>query len=303
MNEIQNWTDDLFKKYSAYATNDKAETDVKLLSADQIALIEKCLNTAFINPKFKMEHFVTSGQLTPYSTIRQWMLELKTMEENCEQFEYMLKKSEIDQKIQQLEIERATDELVRSRHEGELLKIKHDYDRNKRRLAQHYIEREQFIQLMQEYLAGPNGKTPEGKSWLDVFGDMDEENRWEKHYWTVRLAQQAAMDVVSYGRIGSGNLDAITQLPAQQREEAIALTHEVSLRIENISGALRKQVHEKLLKTDPIYAQVMHGKDVEEINKIEFNVNDLIPTVEKTLANGATSNTNPDEDILNVYRS
>jgi hypothetical protein len=111
------------------------------------------------------------------------------------------------------------------------------------------------------------------------------------------------MDVVSYGRIGSGNLDAITQLPAQQREEAIALTHEVSLRIENISGALRKQVHEKLLKTDPIYAQVMHGKDVEEINKIEFNVNDLIPTVEKTLANGATSNTNPDEDILNVYRS
>ncbi len=29
----------------------------------------------------------------------------------------------------------------------------------------------------------------------------------ERRYWMVRMAKQAAMDIISYGRIGSGNLD------------------------------------------------------------------------------------------------
>lgn len=300
MSQIQPYSEDLYKKYAEYLTKDEAVSDVKKLSPEQKELVDLALNTSFLNPKFKMKHFVTSGQITPYSTVRQWLIELKTMEENCENFEHLLRKFELERKIATMRMERTTDELEKAEHQLALNKINFDESQAKRRLAQHYIEREQYIQLLFEYLDSPNGKTPEGKSWLSVFGDMDEENKWEAHYWTVRLAQQAAMDLTAYGRVGSGNMEAITQLPPELQEEAMAVTHEVSLRLESFSGAMREKIHHRLIETDPAYAAMMAGKRADDLNKVEFNVNDLAP-IKETPVNGGVPPS--DEDLVNVYNN
>jgi hypothetical protein len=276
-------------------------TAVKYLTEDQKKLVAHSLNLCFLNPKFKMKHFVTNGQLTPYSTIRQLLLELKVMEEATETFEYMLKKMELEKEglVMRLEIEK--DPIQRNLLQLDLLKNEIEYKQNKRRLAQNYIEREQYIQLIEEFKAGPDAKTPDGKDWItEVFGNMEEENKWEEHYWTIRLAKQAALDIVAYGRVGSGNMEAITQLGEGLQEQALALTHEVSLQLEALSNGLRQDVHEKLLATDSHYRALMSGKRPEDLNKIEFNIEQLVPIKEE---NSSSPNTTPDQDLVNVYNN
>ena len=300
MNQVQAFTEDLFAKYKEYSTTDEAMTNVKYLTEDQKTLVGHALNLHFLNPKFKMKHFVTNGQLTPYSTIRQLLLELKVMEEATETFEYMLKKMELEKEGVVLRLASETDPIQRNLLQLELLKNEKEYKQNKRRLAQNYIEREQYIQLIEEFKAGPDAKTPDGKDWItEVFGNMEEENKWEEHYWIVRLAKQAALDVVSYGRVGSGNMEAITQLGEGLQEQALALTHEVSLQLEALSNGLRQDVHEKLLASDPHYRALMSGKRPEDLNKIEFNIEQLTPIKEEYSSNDNT----PDQDLVNVYNN
>jgi len=301
MNQVQAFTEDLFAKYKEYSTTDEAMTNVKYLTEDQKTLVGHALNLHFLNPKFKMKHFVTNGQLTPYSTIRQLLLELKVMEEATETFEYMLKKMELEKEGITLRLASETDPIQRNLLQLELLKNEKEYKQNKRRLAQNYIEREQYIQLIEEFKAGPDATTPDGKDWItEVFGNMEEENKWEEHYWIVRLAKQAALDVVAYGRVGSGNMEAITQLGDGLQEQALALTHEVSLQLEALSNGLRQDVHEKLLASDPHYRALMTNKRPEDLNKIEFNIEQLVPIKED---HSNSANNTPDQDLVNVYNN
>jgi hypothetical protein len=300
MNQIQTFTEDLFAKYKEFTTSDEAMTNVKYLTEEQKSLVGRALNLHFLNPKFKMKHFVTNGQLTPYSTIRQLLLELKVMEEATETFEYMMKKMELEKEGIELRLAVEQDPIQRNLLQLELLKNEKEYKQNKRRLAQNYIEREQYVQLIEEFKAGPDAKTPDGKDWItEVFGNMEEENKWEEHYWVVRLAKQAALDLVAYGRIGSGNMEAITQLGDGLQEQTLALTHEVSLQLEALSNGLRQDVHDKLLASDPHYRALMSGKRPEDLNKIEFNIENLTPIKEE---HGSINNT-PDQDLANVYNN
>jgi hypothetical protein len=296
MNEIKSWEENLFDKYSKFKTTDKLKTDHSLLEEEQTRLVESALNQVFINPRFKMKHFVPSGQLTPYSTVRQWLLELKTTEEAIETFELRLKRFDLEKEILELKIDREADLLVRKQLQLELLKTTQDLGSSKRRVMSHYMERENYLSIINEYLEGPNGKTPDGKSWMDVF-NTPEEDKYESEYWTVRLAKQAAMDIVGYGRISAGNIDAITQLERAQQETTLALAHEVSLRVESTSNHIRNTVHMQLLKNDPGYALSMNNKTPDDFNKIEFNVNDMVPESEVHYPN----NKNNQDDLLNVY--
>ncbi len=301
MNQVQAFTEDLFAKYREFTTSDEAATNVKYLNEEQKSLVDRALNLHFLNPKFKMKHFVTNGQLTPYSTIRQLLLELKVMEEATETFEYMLKKMELEKEGLLLKLEVEKDPIQRNMLQLELLKNEKEYKQNRRRLAQNYIEREQYVQLIEEFKAGPDAKTPDGKDWItEVFGNMEEENKWEEHYWIVRLAKQAALDLTAYGRIGSGNMEAITQLGPNLQEQCLALTHEVSLQLEALSNGLRQDVHEKLLRVDPNYRELMAGKRPEDLNKIEFNIEQLTPIKE---THSGDVNKSSDQDLLNVYNN
>jgi hypothetical protein len=295
MNEIKSWEHNLFDKYSKFKTTDKLRTDHSLLEEEQTRLVESALNQVFINPRFKMKHFVPSGQMTPYSTIRQWLLELKTTEEAIETFELRLKRFDLEKEILELKIDREPDLLLRKQFQLELLKTTQDLGSSKRRVMSHYMERENYLSLINEYLEGPHGKTPEGKSWMDVF-NTPEEDKYESEYWTVRLAKQAAMDIVGYGKISAGNIDAITQLERAQQEESLALAHEISLRVESTSNHIRNSVHMRLLKTDHDYALSMGNRTPEDFNKIEFNVNDMVPESEVHHPNN-----NDQDDLLNVY--
>jgi hypothetical protein len=272
MNEIRTYESNLYEKYKDYVAKHDSITNQKELTGEQAQLVHKALNATFLNPKFKMKHFVSMGQITPYSTVKQWVLELKTMEENCETMESSIKRLIIQEDIVRLRIERETDPLTKRELELELEKASYDRRANGRRLATHYIEREQYIELIQEYLEGPDGKTPDGRSWMDVLG-TPEEDYWEKHYWTIRLARQASMDIVAYGRISAGNMEAINELYDDHRNECLAIAHEMSLRLNSVSEGIRQHVHNQLMSNDPEYAAINNGNATpKDPNYVELDL-------------------------------
>ena len=61
-------------------------------------------------------------------------------------------------------------------------------------------------------------------------GDHEEEERLEEELWGIRLGAQAAYDLMFYGRVNGGNMEAIDQLPPKVKE--IALNHAVQKAIE-----------------------------------------------------------------------
>jgi hypothetical protein len=292
---------DMFARYSKYKGNDELTTDTSNLSEEEKTLVKNALNQVFINPKFKMKHFTPMGQLTPYATLKQWLLELKTCEENLETFSSMIERLRLEIEILDLQIQRADDVLDQKHLQLEREKKRYDLNANKRRHASHYIERDHYIELINEYLEGPNGKTPDGRSWLEVYGTPEEE-QWEKHYWTVRLARQGAMDVVSYGRISAGNLEAINQLFPDQRNDCLALCHEMSLRMEAMNDNIRKEVHKQLMMTDEEYARINQGIQApRDANYVELDVSLRAHPLSEDV-DATVRPTNNNEELLDVYR-
>jgi hypothetical protein len=64
---------------------------------------------------------------------------------------------------------------------------------------------------------------------LESFKEQNPE--LEREYWVTRMAKQAAMDLLTIGRISQGNMDSIVMMPLSDQEETVktALTYTASL--------------------------------------------------------------------------
>lgn len=265
MNEIEKYNANLFSKYDNFKTHDRETTESSQLSDDQKDLVSTALNGTFVNPKFKMKYFVTSGQITPYSTIKQYMLELKAIEESFENYERGIKKLGLEIELLELKLAEETNAVKLTEMKIELTDKEYHFRQNKRRIQQLHIEREQWIELIEEFNASPQGMLADGRPLMSVLG-TPEEDIHEREYWMVRLARQAAMDLSAYGRISAGNLDAIYQMPQEMMVQSLALAHEMSLKAENLSNLLRNEMQNDLEKNDPQF-KISHTIEETPDNK------------------------------------
>ena len=252
-------------KYENHFPKKKISTDVSLIPKKSQELLEFSYNNYWSTPKFKLKWFVGQAEYTPFHIIRQYLLELRAREDSLESQEYELKKIEIELKMAIRDRDQATDELVKEMLDLEVKRKENGVASTRSRVKDLYIERQFFLELVEEFLNGPHGKTPDGRPLTAVLG-TEEEELYEKEYWTVRLARQAAMDLCAYGRIGSGNLDAIMQLGAEQREETLALAHTVNLAVEQQQTTLRQEAAKSLQLTNDGKMQYIGSLNPELIN-------------------------------------
>lgn len=236
-------------KYENFFPKKKISTDVSLIPKKSQELIEFSYNNYWSTPKFKLKWFVGNAEYTPFHIVRQYLLELRAREDTLEAQEYELKKVEIELKMAERDRDAETDPLRKELLELEVKRKTNGVQSTRTRVKDLYIERQFFLELVEEFLASPHGKTPDGRPLTAVLGTAEEE-LYEKEYWTVRLARQAAMDLCAYGRIGSGNLDAIMQLDAQQREECLSLAHTVNLAVEQQQVNIRQEAAKALQLTN-----------------------------------------------------
>jgi len=227
-------------QYHSERFNSEINTDVSMLSEQEQSLVKLALNKEWTNPKFKLRWFVGQAQITPFAKFRQWLLEIKAKEESIENMEYEIAKHEVEcERFQRLRDE-ANDDLDRKLAEIELWNRQRLSYTSKRRIQDWYLERQHLIDLCNEFMASEEAKLPDGsgRTYMDVMNTA-EEDVYEAQYWTNRLAKQAACDMIFYGRINSGNMDAILMMNPEQQAETMALTVNFATKLQSYQQQLQ----------------------------------------------------------------
>jgi hypothetical protein len=142
-----------------------------------------------------------------------------------------------------------------------------------------------MLDLMQEFQESEEAIVPDGsgRTYMDIL-NTEEEDLYEAEYWTNRLAKQAATDMLFYGRIGTGNMDAILSMSPEQQAETLALTMNFSTKIQQYNLQLQAAAEENL-----------------KLGGIVDNKELLAPASETSKLESPPTGESTDEDINDVY--
>jgi hypothetical protein len=272
-------------------------SDLAMMTGHQQSLVKTAQGLEFGTTSFKHQWFIGEAQFTPYGKLRQWLMELKSRENSVEVLEYDIAKLETEEQILLRDAEAETDELRKKLILIDAIKKHKDIERCKSRVSDVYRERQEIVELTDKLLESDEGKTADGRSLLEVFG-KPEEAEYEKQYWTVRLAKQAALDLSAYGRIGAGNLEAILMCAPAQQAEIIGLANHYNITYDQRQDVIRHEVAKRL------------GTDVGEttyIGQVKASfINGILDAdkenVMKDLEKQTPKQVNPNgEELNNVY--
>lgn len=224
-------------------------------------LIEIAEQVSFALPRYKAENFVGGAQITPYAKLKQWLLELRGREDAVEHLEYTVKKQDLEIQIQEESKEFLTDPKRKQLVDLSISDMKIDLRKFKRNLKDAYIERQGFIDLIKDFLDSDDAKLPDGSDLIDVIGNKELEDKFEHEYWTVRMAKQAMLDMISYGRIGTGNLDSILMMSAEQQKQVLSLASSYTVFIDkNINQLMSNATTNSFSIEESLRKQLKLGK-------------------------------------------
>jgi hypothetical protein len=222
---------------------------------------------------YQSRHFVANSQITPYKKVRQAMMELETRHHAYMEIRTNLKKAEVIDRKMARDIDRFIAEG--NDLDAELAQI--DKDKNwydigiwKRKLHQAEVEINTFIGIIKEY-------APDSES-LKYFTIENEEE--ERKYWILRMGKQAAMDILAFGRLGSGNMDSIAMMDREEQIEALTIAIQysgiVNANIGAISNNVQAQVNELIESNQLELPLIEDGLEEEATNvfsSIESKIN------------------------------
>ena len=195
-------------------------------------LLEGALHMNSGMTEYQCQHFVADSQITPWRKTRQALLELETRYHAYVEIKHSLKKAEVQKKIIARDYEEETDDLQKELIAIELSKTDYDITIWKRKYYQSQKEMQIFLDISKKYIKD------EGD--IEYFTEFNDDE--ERAYWVARLGKQAAMDIVSYGRIGSGNMESISMMP----EEDQVQTLQIAVRFSNMVGTGLDKINKQL---------------------------------------------------------
>ena len=224
-------------------SSDTNELHLSKSFVDEFALTKKDFDVLSASMRFdrgmseyECEHFVADPQLTPWRKVRQALMELETRYHAYMENRNSLRKAEILRKRLNRDMPLLPDELDR-----ELMQIdmeKNDYDIGiwKRKLRQSELELKYFLNVVDKYV---DDEHP-----LEYY--CQENHQEVRMYWIARMGKQAAMDIISYGRIGSGNMTTIMDMPEEDQVETLGVAVQYSGMIGGGIDKLNKMIAPKL---------------------------------------------------------
>jgi hypothetical protein len=172
---------------------------------------------------FQIKNFVVNAQLTPLKQLQQAAMEAQVREENIKRSEHEIKKVELKIRVLELAKERSEDELEQAQIDLDL-----------------HLAREKIINVKKE----TKRIAKELKSFQEVLDFFNENYDIEKmiemkdtldiDYWVKRLSKQAAMDIVATGRVGTGNLSSMLDMPDEIFQVCIKETYALTNRLAKV---------------------------------------------------------------------
>ena len=192
------------------------------ISSDAIeAFVESNMDYGMTHEQIK--NFVVNSHVTDKRKLRQVLVEV-------ERRNHDRKKCVLDRKRKETEIARleAKLETVEDPYERRLMELdieEFELDRNKYNVTLHQYDNE--LAAFMDWI----NKHWESIEEVEKAAEYTEED--ERKYWIARMGKQAAMDVYTTGKIGTGNLDSI----AMMREDDQFATLNVAMQYSGLLSA------------------------------------------------------------------
>jgi len=176
-------------------------------------LIEKTKTHPFPQTQFQCDYFVSGSHPTLYRQVRQTLLEINTRKHSLDKLIISKRKLEVEMKRQQDKISNCEDLYDKQILEIELDDMKIDMGVYEKKIEQAHIEMRYFL----DFVKGVCEKEEDTQKFFDL--DAEE----EKKYWIARMAKQSSVDLISSGRLGSGNIDSILMMSEEDQVATLQL--------------------------------------------------------------------------------
>jgi hypothetical protein len=256
----------------SYAKVDQGFIDANNLGSYDVEIVKQAMVHNNGQTDYQARHFVANSQITPYKKVRQALMELEVRHHAYMEIKTSLRKAEVlDRKFGrdiQMYLD-AGDDIS-----AEMVQI--DRDKNyydigiwQRKLRQSEIEIKTFLDIIKEY-------APDEES-LKFYTEINDEE--ERKYWILRMGKQAAMDILAFGRLGSGNMDSIAMMSKEEQVEALTIAIQysgiVNANVAAISNNVQEQVNELIASQQLDLPMIEDGLEVESnvFSSIESKVN------------------------------
>ena len=160
------------------------------------------------------------------------MLELRSREEIIEQTLVTLEKNKAHVEEIKESLLNVQSEAVKQSLLWDLTSHINDIAKTERRLKMAYTERGHYFSALNEMYQTGEAYLEDGTDLRLSLTDPELAEKLEAEHWVYRLGKQAALDLIAYGHIGTGNLEAITMLNEEQaiRTLEIAMTYSHSMK-------------------------------------------------------------------------
>lgn len=228
------------KVYDIVKPDSKFVSDLKL-DDKEMQIMVGALNMSSNQSEYQNKFFVTASQLTPYRMLKQCMLEIESRHHSWYNIKNKMKRKLIEIKMAKRDLEQFghQDELRAELIKVDIEDMENDCRIWERKLMQAEEEMLGFIQQVKQ-IAGDDEEL------LNKAFTYDHEE--ERQYWVTRMAKQAAMDMVSYGRIGTGNMDSIAMMPEEDQIMTLATTLQYNERLMGGLSQISQAVSQGLLE-------------------------------------------------------
>lgn len=227
--------------------------------------IDLALQLEHGQPYFKVKHFIGDAQVTAFAKYRQFMLELRSREEIIENLLMNIAKQEATIEVIKEEMVEITSPAKLKLKEFELITNKNDLIKIHRRLKQAYEDRQNFLDALEDMYETGEAILPDGTDLKDAIQDPKKSHELETQHWRARLGKQAALDIIAMGRIGTGNMEAISMMPEEDAAAAMHIALDWSTRmnaaIAQMESTAIKELEEK--KTFTLALQEDRPKELE----------------------------------------
>ena len=188
------------------------------MTEDKLPLEYKDLN--FSMSQFQIKHFVVGSQHNNFRQFKQILLEMEVRITNLEQIGLDMEKNRLERNLVMEKFLSETSEAQKALYQHEIKKLDIGYENGNRSMERTKGELSYLEQILEEF-----------RSKIDVKELMENQEVYETDYWIKRLANQAALELLTVGRIGVGNLEALMQMGdtnfRKALVEATKITNEV----------------------------------------------------------------------------
>lgn len=191
--------------------------------------------------EFQTKHFVVGDGLTPYRMRRQALVEIDSRRSSLHGMIKKQRKRKAEAAILEREIDNEPDILRQELLRCDLDELKYDIEIFNHKIPQARLEIKEFINHLRSLYPDREPTVEDIKN----IGKEDPEQ--EKLYWQVRMAKQTAVDLISMGRIGAGQMGSLMLMGAEDQSIVIEKALEYTQKLENSMALIGDDTRQRLL--------------------------------------------------------